>query len=274
LRAALKSMMAALGQDATTISRKSARSRVVATTAIFTAFVAASTMVFTLAIPATPSGYFNLGEVMVYICALLMGPYVGAFAGGVGSSISDVALGAATYAPGTLVIKGAEGFIVGYLSSMAGTRISSRAWRATSVVVGAVVGLLLGLLGAVYFSGAYQLTLGFPVGPQTNVGFSLPEALWIAIGLVVFAAISAAGYFTDAKVGWTVLSVLAGGSVMFTGYFLYNYAVLSIGLPASAGELPFDVGQALIGLVVSIPIAGRVKRMMSRTDPSRQGPQI
>jgi len=267
----LRRTLAVLRPEGTAASKTGSRSRTVATTAIFTAFVAATTMVFTLAIPATPSGYFNLGEVMVYICALLMGPYVGAFAGGVGSCISDVALGAATYAPGTLVIKGAEGFIVGYLSSMAGTKISSRAWKATSLCIGALIGFLLGVLGVTYFSGSYQLTLGFPVGPVTNVGFAIPEALWVAVGAAVFVAIGAVGFVTNEKIGWTVLSVLAGGAVMFTGYFLYNFAVLRIGLPASAGELPFDVGQALIGLVVAIPITGRVKRMMARAGPAQQG---
>jgi uncharacterized membrane protein len=240
-------------------------SRTVASTAVFTAFVAASTMVFTLAIPATPSGYFNFGEVMVYICALLMGPYVGAFAGGVGSSIADVALGAPNYAPGTLVIKGAEGFIVGWLSSKAGTTITGRRWRATSIVVGAAVGLLLGGLGAAYYAGSYTFTIGFPVGPQYNLAFDVPVAFWVGLGVVVFAAIAAVGYLVNEKVGWTVFSVLAGGSAMYTGYFLYNYAVLAIGYAGSAGEFPFDVGQALIGLVVAVPVVSRVRKMRART---------
>jgi len=226
-------------------------------------------MVFTLAIPATPSGYFNLGEVMVYICALLMGPYVGAFAGGVGSSIADVALGAPNYAPGTLVIKGAEGFIVGYLSSRAGREISGRGWKITSAGVGAIVGLLLGVLGTIYFTGSYVLTLGFPVGPQANIAFDVPEALWIAFGLLVFLAIATAGYLVNERIGWIVFSVLAGGSVMYTGYFLYNYVVLAIGFAGSAGEVPFDVGQALIGLLVAVPVVSRVRKMLLR--PSAAG---
>ncbi|HME18238.1 MAG TPA: ECF transporter S component, partial [Nitrososphaerales archaeon] len=94
------------------------RSQTVASAAVFTAFVAAATAVFSVFIPAT-NGYFNVGEIMVYTSALLMGPYVGAFAGGVGSAISDISLGFPYYAPGTLVIKAAEGFIVGYLSKRA-----------------------------------------------------------------------------------------------------------------------------------------------------------
>jgi uncharacterized membrane protein len=249
-------------------------SRTVASTAIFTAFVAASTMVFTLAIPATPSGYFNFGEVMVYICALLMGPYVGAFAGGIGSSIADVALGAPNYAPGTLVIKGAEGFVVGWLSSKSGTTVTGRTWRATSIGIGAFVGLLLGGLGAAYYAGSYSLGIGFPIGPQFNVNFDVPVAFWVVLGFLVFAAIAAAGYLVNEKIGWTVFSVLAGGSVMYTGYFLYNYLVLAIGFAGSAGEFPFDVGQALIGLVIAVPIVSRVRKMGVRPGGSNEGPGV
>jgi uncharacterized membrane protein len=248
-------------------------SRAVAGAAVFTAFVAVATMSFALAIPATPSGYFNLGEVMVYIAALLTGPYVGAFSGGVGSMLSDLALGASNYAPGTLVIKGAEGFVVGYLSSRVSGGVSRGRWRATTIVVAAAVGLLLGILGDLYFTGSYQLTLGLPVGGQTNIGFDVPVALWVGLGLVAFSLIVVAGYFVNEKVGWTVFAVLAGGSIMVTGYFLYNYVVLAIGFVPSAGEVPFDIGQALVGLLVAIPIAGRIRRIFLRTAPAVGGPQ-
>lgn len=246
--------------------------RTVAATAVFTAFVAVSTMAFTLTIPATPNGYFNLGEVMVYICALLMGPYIGAFAGGVGSSIADVALGAPAYAPGTLVIKASEGFLVGYLSSRAGKTISRGVWRSTALGVGGLLGTLLVALGATYFTGAYALTLGFPIGPQWAVGFVLPVAFWAALGLVTFGAIAAAGFLVNEKIGWTVFSVLVGGSVMYTGYFIYNYSVLQTGLGGAAGEFPYDVGQALIGLLVAIPVVSRVRKIGPRSPVSKAGP--
>ncbi len=42
-----------------------------------------------ISIPAT-SGYFNLGEPVIYIVALVAGPLTGALAGGVGASLADV----------------------------------------------------------------------------------------------------------------------------------------------------------------------------------------
>ena len=57
-------------------------------TAVFTALVFLSTYLFQIPIPAT-QGYFNLGDIMIFISALTFGPTVGGFAGGIGSSLSD-----------------------------------------------------------------------------------------------------------------------------------------------------------------------------------------
>jgi len=81
--------------------------------AVFAALVFVGTYSFVINIPAT-GGYFNLGEIVIYVAALVFGPLVGGVAGGVGAAISD-ALVAPPFAPGTLVIKGLEGAIVGFL---------------------------------------------------------------------------------------------------------------------------------------------------------------
>lgn len=238
------------------------RTATVASAAVFTAFVAAATMAFSVSIPVT-SGYFNVGEIMVYTAALVMGPYVGAFAGGVGSMISDLSLGYPGYAPGTLVIKGIEGFIVGYLSRRT-LSLSRSAWRATSVALGLLVGATVALLGTGYLSGGYQLSLGFPVGPTANFSFTVPSPFWVALGAVVFGVIAAAGFSLDERVGWKALSVLAGGVEMVLGYFLYESLVLQLGFASAFGEVPFNVAQAVIGLLVSVPLSGSIRRLTSR----------
>src|SRR4030042_587404 len=89
--------------------------------AIFGALVAAVTVSFVIPIPAT-SGYFNLGEALIYTAALLFGPFVGAFAGG-SAAIADILVpGSAQFAPGALVIKAFEAAIVGFLH----TRLQKR----------------------------------------------------------------------------------------------------------------------------------------------------
>src|SRR5260370_25908737 len=60
-------------------------------------------------IPAT-KGYFDFGDVMIFIVALTFGPVTGGLAGGIGAAASDAfSIGSAVSAPFTLVIKGIQG---------------------------------------------------------------------------------------------------------------------------------------------------------------------
>ena len=107
-------------------------------------------------IPAT-GGYFNVGEAIIYIAALLLGPFVGAFSGGIGAMIADVYLGYGYFAPGTLIIKGVEGVIVGFLNIKLENFIPNPTSRAIiSVVVGG-----LEMVGG-YFLYETLLALLFP----------------------------------------------------------------------------------------------------------------
>jgi len=118
----------------------SLKPREVALAAVMTAATAAVTMVLSIPFPPT-RGYFNLGDAVVMLAGLLFGARLGGIAGGVGSAISDVLLGYGYFAPLTLFIKGAEGFLTGLIGS--GRRFSVKA-------VGVAVGALAMLLG--YFS--------------------------------------------------------------------------------------------------------------------------
>lgn len=89
---------------------------VVAISAVMTGLVAATTIAIRVPTPAT-SGYINIGDTMVMLSGVLFGPLVGAFAGGFGSALADAFGGYPHWAPFTLIIKGVEGWIVGYLVS-------------------------------------------------------------------------------------------------------------------------------------------------------------
>ncbi len=140
-----------------------------------------------IAIPAT-SGYFNLGETVIYIAALVAGSLTGALAGGVGASLADVYLGFAVFAPGTLVIKGLEGVIVGFLNTKLRSHVSNPTACAT-------------------------------------------------------------------------VSIVIGGLEMVAGYFLYEQLVLSYPLGAALVEVPLNLVQMTVGLVVAIPATHAVLRV-------------
>jgi uncharacterized membrane protein len=88
-------------------------------------------------IPAT-KGYFDFGDIIIFIIALTFGPTIGGLAGGLGSSLSDaLSAGSSIYAPFTLVIKGLEGYVAGYLASRAFRGRIGFAWVfASAVMVG------------------------------------------------------------------------------------------------------------------------------------------
>jgi uncharacterized membrane protein len=157
----------------------------IAAAAIFAALVAAATLLFVIPIPAT-SGYFNLGETLIYIAALLFGPLVGATAGA-GASIADV-LVAAQYAPGTFIIKGIEGFLVGFLTK----KLNQKTKR---------------------------LTLS------------------------------------------ATIAIIIGGFEMVLGYFLYETLVLAYPVALALAEVPFNIVQMLIGLIIAVPVMHAILRI-------------
>ena len=120
------------------------------------ALVAVATYAVQIPIPAT-KGYLNFGDIMIFVSALTFGPVVGGFAGGVGSALSDVAGGyASTYAPFTLVIKGAEGIIAGLIAN----RLSRKRDVLAVVVAGAE------MVCGYFFAEFYGLSLGWAAAAE------------------------------------------------------------------------------------------------------------
>ena len=87
----------------------------IALLAIFTALATITTLVLTIPYPVT-NGYFNLGDTIVMLGGLILGPIGGFIVGGVGSALADMIV-APIYAPITLVVKGFEGMAVGFFCS-------------------------------------------------------------------------------------------------------------------------------------------------------------
>ena len=73
--------------------------------ALFAALTCIATMLIQIPVPST-GGYLNLGDAVILLGALLLGPAYGFAAGGLGSMLADLLSGYAQYAPGTLMIKG------------------------------------------------------------------------------------------------------------------------------------------------------------------------
>jgi hypothetical protein len=181
---------------------------------------------------------------------------VGAVSGGVGAMISDLIL-APVFAPGTLIIKAAEGALVGYMGKKLITKNSKANWRIYTVLLGIAVGISLALTGAFYYSGNVELYIGIPP-PQTPLIIAIPPELWYIVGAIVALIIIYASYKIEAQLGWSIFAIIIGGLVMVTGYFLYEQ--IALGEVAAVFEIPLNIGQMLIGLVIAIPVVKVISR--------------
>jgi len=108
-----------------------------------------------------PGGYFNLGDAVIMLAAVFLGPVGGMIAGGIGSAFADMAASALIFAPITLVVKGTEGLVIGLITAK--YRRDHLETRHTSpfnfsLILALVIGALVMVAG--YFSGeAFILSL-------------------------------------------------------------------------------------------------------------------
>ncbi|UCG36732.1 MAG: ECF transporter S component [Candidatus Bathyarchaeota archaeon] len=224
--------------------------------AIFAALVCVATVILSIYVPQT-RGYFNIGETMVYTTALLFGPIIGAFAGGVGSMFADLILGYSVYAPATLVIKACEGFVVGFLAGKTPEAGSKARWLFFTLAMGTLSGAALGYVGASYYSGPITLDLGLPFWGMTTLDFTIPVEFWIVLAGLIILLTGVVAVISEPRLGWMVLSIFVGGAVMVSGYFFYQQFFLDV---AAFFEIPFNIAQMLVGMVIAVPLTRIIRR--------------
>ncbi|MEB3825163.1 MAG: ECF transporter S component [Desulfurococcales archaeon] len=229
------------------VSGRGREAKILVYTAIMTALVFTATMV-AMEIPAT-GGYFNLGETMVYTAAIIGGPLTGAVAGGLGSALADIYTGYGIYAPGTLVIKGLEGFIVGAIfRRLAG---KSEGWvRSYTIPLTLILALILYIIGVEYFTG----TASFYVF-SSEISFNVTSWFWLTVSILLVIPAVYFYYRNDTEGFAITYSIIPGGLEMIAGYYLYEISVVGLEPQQAAVEVPFNFGQMIIGLFVALYLA-------------------
>ena len=81
-------------------------------TSLMAAMACVATMIIKIPITAT-GGYINLGDCIVLLSGVVLGPLYGGLAAGIGSSLADIFSGYVVYAPATFVIKSLMAVVVG-----------------------------------------------------------------------------------------------------------------------------------------------------------------
>ncbi len=92
--------------------------RKVAVIAAFAAVTFVLTLIIRIPIPAT-DGYFNIGDSVIMFGALLFGPWFGLLVGAIGASLAD-SIGFPQFILATMIVKGLEGFLVGFVARSTG----------------------------------------------------------------------------------------------------------------------------------------------------------
>jgi uncharacterized membrane protein len=230
---------------------------------VFTVLVFAATITIQIYQPAT-QGYFNIGESMIYLAALITTPLIAGISGGLGAALADLTTGYAIFAPGTLVIKFTEGFIAGLLVKK--------------------LRKIHGFISAVLTGGAYAASIvfvssmlgGLSIGPSqiilpgTNITivfnppyFEVALAVWIAIGALLGGLIFMV-LMKKYIVSSEVYALAIGGLLMVLGYFLYEFFISNplLGRPPESAvlEIPVNISQVIVGASIAIPMAAWLRR--------------
>ena len=90
------------------------KTKLIVLNGLMIAFVCVATMVIQIPVPMT-EGYVNLGDSIIFVTSIVFGPIPGMLAGGIGSALADILTGYSHWAIFTLIIKGLEGYIVGFI---------------------------------------------------------------------------------------------------------------------------------------------------------------
>lgn len=160
---------------------KNTKLRKMTYTAMFTAIVFLLTTLVQIPMPLG-GGYINLGEAGIYICAVMCGPFSGAFAGGVGAALADISTGYAFWALPTLIIKCVEGLIVGKFAQNTSKYICAK--TNLGMVIAGIVMIFA------YFCARFIVVAGNTV--QASVFAAGMNVFQIAAGIIVANIVLAA----------------------------------------------------------------------------------
>ncbi len=152
---------------------------------IFAALCCVATMI---AVPL-PFGYFNLGDIFVILAGWILGP-IGAIAGAIGSTIADLLLGFALYAPATFIIKGAVALIAYYTYKLFSGRTEK---KPIPILLSSLVSESFMIVGYFLFE---AFVLGYGMGAIASVPGNALQGVASVIGsVVIFLALRTSKLF-------------------------------------------------------------------------------
>ena len=144
---------------------------------VLAALVFVATFFIRIPIPVT-EGYINLGDAVILLCSMILGPFA-AIPAAIGSGLSDLLAGYAHYIIPTVVIKGTMGLVAGAIIS----RRNTVPLRLTAFVLAEII-----------MVGGYFVYESFLYGVAASSAGILFNAIQGAGGIVVAAALSCVSF--------------------------------------------------------------------------------
>lgn len=124
------------------------------------------------------NGYVNLGDMVIFLAAMMLNRKSAFIVGGLGSLLADMILGYGIYAPASFIIKGLEGFIAGTLLGRS---------------LGKKYPLLATLIGGIWMALGYYIFETFLYGSKgalLSVPANLTQgALGAVVSIILFKAL-------------------------------------------------------------------------------------
>lgn len=149
---------------------------------VLASLMAAMTCIATMVIkiPSPTSGYIHLGDGVVLLSGILLGPFYGGAAAGIGSMFADLFSGYAGFALPTLIIKALAAIAGSIVYHILYNKIFQSKLKSVAVIFAGICGGLLVTTGYFIFEG-FIMNLGFAAA-ASGIPFNLIQN---AFGIIV-----------------------------------------------------------------------------------------
>lgn len=117
--------------------------------ALFIAFTCVATMI--IKFPTPTFGYIHIGDCMVLLSGVILGPALGALAAGLGSALADLFSGYFIWVPATFLIKALTALTAGLLYRAITKKVTKAYGKTLSLVLGGIVGEAIMVFGYFLF---------------------------------------------------------------------------------------------------------------------------
>ena len=160
------------------------------TSALLAAMTCVATMI--IKIPTPTLGYIHPGDSFVLLSGVILGPWIGGLAAGIGSMFSDIFSGYASWAIPTLIIKFLTACVAGFLFRKLKNVFQQKKGKFAAIILGGLIGETIMVFGyfayesvlAALGSGAFnQATLAAGIASSaTGIPFNIVQGI---VGILI-----------------------------------------------------------------------------------------